>query len=219
MEKKKNSRANTENLRLPIVLASLLFVGGLVLASFSYSTNMELDNKFVSKENAVDIVFIQKEKEVKPPVEQPEQTVIQPPAQIIIIDSNKTVLPPIVVAPPPPPLPPGPPVVVVVPPVVKFPDVDARFPGGPAAMQKWIGENLEYPASSIRMIEQGKVYITFVVEVDGSITNIKVVREIADALDKEAKRVTRQMPNWEPGEVKGKRVRTQCRIPYIFVLN
>ena len=103
--------------------------------------------------------------------------------------------------------------------IIEFPDVEATFPGGPAAMQQWIAKNVQYPQTSIEMGEQGKVYVSFVVEPDGSITGVKVERGVSDDLDREAKRLVRSMPNWKPGESAGKKARTRCRLPINFTLN
>jgi protein TonB len=103
--------------------------------------------------------------------------------------------------------------------VIEFPDVEATFPGGAAELQKFIKENVQYPQTSIEMNEQGRVYLSFVVEPDGSISNIAVERGVSADLDREAKRVVRQMPKWVPGEAKGKKARTRCRLPINFTLN
>ena len=76
-----------------------------------------------------------------------------------------------------------------------------------------------YPQSSIEMNEQGRVYLSFVVEADGSLSNIEIERGVSQDLDKEAKRLIRKMPNWEAGEAKGKKARTRCRLPINFTLN
>ena len=86
-------------------------------------------------------------------------------------------------------------------------------------MQKWIAENVQYPQTAIEMNEQGKVYLSFVVEPDGSISNIAIERGVSGDLDKEAKRLVRKMPKWSPGEAKGKKARTRCRLPINFTLN
>ena len=69
------------------------------------------------------------------------------------------------------------------------------------------------------MNEQGRVYLSFVVEADGSISNIDIERGVSSDLDKEAKRLIRKMPSWDAGEAKGKKARTRCRLPINFTLN
>ena len=86
-------------------------------------------------------------------------------------------------------------------------------------MMKWINDNVKYPQTSIEMNEQGRVFLSFVVEKDGSITNVKVERGISIDLDREAKRVVRKMPKWIPGESSGRAVRARCRLPINFQLH
>ena len=85
-------------------------------------------------------------------------------------------------------------------------------------MMKYIQQNIQYPPTSIEMNEQGKVYLSFVVESDGSISNISIERGVSIDIDKEAKRIVRNMPKWSPGESKGKKCRTRCRLPINFQL-
>lgn len=121
-----------------------------------------------------------------------------------------------------PPSPPPPPPLVEDEPrrieqkVIDFPDVEASFPGGAAAMKKWLEDNLNYPEESITLNEQGRVYVSFVVEIDGNISNVKVERGVSKALDAEAKRLIRSMPKWTAGEIRGMKVRTRCRLPVVF---
>ena len=102
--------------------------------------------------------------------------------------------------------------------IVEFVDTEAKFPGGAAAMMKWINENVNYPQTSIEMNEQGRVYLSFVVEKDGSITNVKVERGVSWELDSEAVRMISLMPRWTPGESSGRSVRARCRLPINFQL-
>jgi TonB family protein len=102
--------------------------------------------------------------------------------------------------------------------ILDFPDLEAEFPGGSSAMQTWISNNVHYPETSIEKDEQGKVYLSFVVEPNGEITNIIVERGVSQDLDREAKRVVRSMPRWNPGVASGSKVRTRCRLPITFTL-
>jgi len=220
METKKTEKANIEKQRGPITAIGMLFIGSLVLASFSFTAEIEKDSRVKSAVNSSEIQFI--EETVKPEQTEPiieQQDIILPPDENIHIDSNTQNIPDpriIIIAPD---IKVGDPVVVIDPPIIDFPDVEASFPGGAAALQKWIGENIQYPQTSIEMNEQGKVYLSFVVETDGSISNIAIERGVSSDLDKEAKRVVRKMPNWEAGEAKGKKARTRCRLPINFTLN
>jgi protein TonB len=102
--------------------------------------------------------------------------------------------------------------------ILEFVEEDATFNGGPAAMQQWIAKNTVYPQSAIELGEQGKVYVSFVVEPDGTISNVQVERGISEDLDREAKRVVRAMPRWKPGKNNGRAVRARCRLPIAFNL-
>jgi TonB family protein len=104
-------------------------------------------------------------------------------------------------------------------PVVGFPDVEAEFTGGESAMQKWMQRNLVYPEMSMEMGEQGKVYLRFIVEKDGTISNVEVIKGVSRDLDNEAKRVIRAMPEWKPGRSKGMTVRSSFTMPINFELN
>ena len=221
MEAKKTHKANIEKSRGPITAIGLLFIGSLVLASFSFTNGVERDLRTKSAENSAEIQYLEEtvKPEAEPPsIEQPE--VVLPPDENIIIDSNTQEIPItriIVVTPPD--LTNQNTNVTIEQPIIDFPDVEASFLGGAAAMQRWIAENVNYPQSSIEMNEQGRVYLSFVVEADGSLSNIAIERGVSQDLDKEAKRLIRKMPNWEAGEAKGKKARTRCRLPINFTLN
>ncbi len=98
-------------------------------------------------------------------------------------------------------------------------DVEAEFIGGTIQMIKYIQASVHYPQESIHLKEQGKVYVSFVVEKDGSITHVEVERGVSPALDREAKRVVREFPNWKPGEIGMQKVRTRVRLPISFILD
>lgn len=122
-------------------------------------------------------------------------------------------------APPPPPIKSEKPIKSAAAPIIEFPDVSAGFPGGSSVMMKWINDNLVYPQISIENNHQGRVFVSFVIEKDGSITNVKVERGISVDLDKEAQRIVRKMPKWIPGESAGIVVRSRIRLPINFTLN
>lgn len=96
---------------------------------------------------------------------------------------------------------------------------DAVFPGGQANMFYFIMNYLNYPEESIEFGEQGKVYLSFIVEPDGIISNIKVLRGVSKLIDQEAKRIIKAMPRWIPGVCNGRRVRTKMNIPLNFALS
>ena len=92
-----------------------------------------------------------------------------------------------------------------------------EFPAG--NVQVWIGKNVRYPALAQENGIQGKVYIQFVIEKDGSITDVKVLRGVDASLDKEAARVISSMPKWKPGKQRGKAVRVSYTLPINFQLS
>ena len=94
-----------------------------------------------------------------------------------------------------------------------------EFPGGEAARQKFLEDNLRYPQMAREAGIQGTVFITFVVERDGSVTDVRVIRGIGGGCDEEAVRVVRMMPRWEPGRQRGQPVRVQFNMPIRFRLN
>ena len=93
-----------------------------------------------------------------------------------------------------------------------------EFNGGEAAMYKWLGDNIVYPSAAAEEGVSGRVVVEFVVGKDGSITNVRVVRPRHPALDKEAVRVVKAMPNWIPGRNNGQPVKVTYTLPVTFKL-
>ena len=96
---------------------------------------------------------------------------------------------------------------------------EAVFPGGEAAMYKWIHDHLNYPAIARDQEIQGKVMVQFIVNKDGSIEGIKILRTPDASLSKEAERVIKLMPKWTAARQNNKPVRSYFRIPIVFRLN
>ena len=86
-------------------------------------------------------------------------------------------------------------------------------------MIEYINDNLEYPSDAQSLGIQGKMYLSFVVEKDGQISNARVLRGVDEELDKEALRVVKEMPKWNPGKEKGKAVKVQYNLPVAFKLD
>ena len=93
------------------------------------------------------------------------------------------------------------------------------FPGGDAALMKYLSENVKYPALAIKAQEQGRVVVSFTVEKDGAISDVKVARSVTPSLDAEAVRVVKAMPKWTPGKQGGQLVRVRYNVPVSFKLN
>ena len=97
-------------------------------------------------------------------------------------------------------------------------EVDPEFPGGMEALIKYLSENIKYPEQAKKDKIQGKVYISFVVEKDGSVADAKVLRGIGGGCDEEALRVVNAMPKWTPGKQRNTPVRVQFNLPVVFKL-
>ena len=92
------------------------------------------------------------------------------------------------------------------------------FPGGPSALMQYLSSNIKYPVVAEENGVQGRVVCTFVVERDGSITDVRVIRSVDPSLDKEAVRVVKSMPKWIPGKQNGSAVRVKYTVPVTFRL-
>ena len=93
-----------------------------------------------------------------------------------------------------------------------------EFPGGMPAMIEFLQTNLKYPEDAIKQKVEGKVMVMFVVETDGSISNVRVARKVFPSLDAEALRVAKTMPKWKPGREKGRLVRVNYTLPVVFTV-
>lgn len=94
----------------------------------------------------------------------------------------------------------------------------AEFPGGQGALKKWLGQNIRYPEAAQQNDIQGRVIVKFVVEKDGSIGQVTVVKGVDKDLDREAIRVVKKMPKWQPGKNNGVAVRSYFNLPVTFKL-
>lgn len=222
MESKKNPELDNERVKIPLVFLGFFIVGSMISLAFTYETpsqlsGLERDDRGKS-EIPIELVVVE-----QPEIEEPVVQVITPPIQtpppteIIVekpnVDKDEILVvdvDPIIVEPDPEP--------VVEAPIPDFVDFEAEFPGGIPAMFTYIGDNTVYPEEAIQVGDQGKVYVQFVVETDGSITQVKIARGVTAELDREAKRVVRSMPKWKPAVLRGEKVRSYMRVPINFVL-
>ena len=92
------------------------------------------------------------------------------------------------------------------------------FPGGPSALMEYLGTHVKYPVVAQENGVQGRVVVSFIVERDGSITDVRVVRSVDPSLDREAQRVVSSMPRWTPGKQNGSAVRVKYNVPVSFRL-
>jgi len=98
-------------------------------------------------------------------------------------------------------------------------DKEPEFPGGQAAFNKFVADNLKYPTIARENGVEGTVVLNFVVEEDGRITNIEIRRDIGNGCGTEAMRLVRAMPKWVPGQHNGRPVRVMYTLPVLFKLN
>ena len=92
------------------------------------------------------------------------------------------------------------------------------FPGGMPALMQWLSQNIKYPVIAAENGVQGRVIVQFVVEKDGSVTDVHVAKSVDPSLDKEATRVVKAMPKWNPGKQNGSAVRVKYTVPVMFKL-
>ena len=93
-----------------------------------------------------------------------------------------------------------------------------QYIGGDKARIEFLKENIKYPLEALNKKIQGSVYVTFVINEDGSLSNIKILKGIGGGCDEEVLRVVKLMPNWKPGKQKGKPVMVQFNMPVKFTL-
>ncbi|MCH2235787.1 MAG: energy transducer TonB [Crocinitomicaceae bacterium] len=223
MESKKSAEADLERKRAGFFALGLVIASSTIWLSLSFRSaedNTEEKKIVFEASDREDILEIEEMQEEPPPPEEPE--IVPPPPQavedIIEVEDDVEVDTDLGLDIEIEEIPDDTPVEIEEEPIVDFAEVDPMFPGGEAEMNKFIQENVEYPQMSIEMGEQGIVYVEFVVNKNGSIEQVKVVRGVSDALDAEAKRVVKTMPRWTPGEQAGKPVRVRFTIPIHFRL-
>ena len=138
--------------------------------------------------------------------------------ELVVVGYVASPPPPPAASPSPPPPPPPPPPVenedVVFMVVEKMP----VFPGGDAELFAYLSTNIRYPAEARETKSEGRVICSFVIEKDGSINEVEVVKSVSPSLDEEAVRVISAMPNWTPGEQRGQQVRVKYTLPINFKL-
>ena len=232
---KKNSRFDLERKRTALFHIGLMTVGSLTLAAFTYRTPVQLElEKAQITSQLIDVVTMemepekQKEKDT-PIIKQQKDEVVDlltqkdaPPSDDIkkIDNTGKKIESGIsgeMGIPKGPDL--GGTVIENDNTLEEWPEIPAKYIGGYIAMQNFINNKVRYPEEDRRLGIEGKVYLSFVIEKDGSISNINVERGVSTGIDREAKRVVNLFPKWKPGENKrGKKVRTRVRLPMNFEL-
>ncbi len=103
--------------------------------------------------------------------------------------------------------------------VYDMPEQMPEYPGGADALDDFLKANIKYPADAKAAKATGKVYVQFIVEKDGTVSEAKIRRGAHKSLDAEALRIVELMPNWKPGSMRGKKVRVRYTLPITFSLS
>ena len=98
-------------------------------------------------------------------------------------------------------------------------DVKPEYPGGQQALLKYLAENTKYPEEAKENKIEGRVFVKFVIDHNGSVTNVGIAKKVDDLLDKEALRVVNSLPDWEPGKKDGQTVPVSYIVPLNFQLD
>jgi protein TonB len=227
MELKKTQKADLENKKQLYFMIGLVLALGLVLVGFEWTSKAtKADSLGTVGAVAIEeeIIPITREQEVKPPPPPPPKVIevlniVDDDIKIddeLMIDTeadDKTL--------------------IDVAPVISAPKEEEEestaevffivedmpeFPGGEAALRAYIANSIKYPVIAQENGIQGKVYVTFVVGKDGSVSNATIARGVDPSLDKEAIRVVNALPKWKPGKQRGKPVNVSYTVPINFVL-
>lgn len=227
MELKKSPKADLESKKNVFFMVGLVVALGITLLAFEWTTKPSKADSLGSM-NALDveeeIIPITREQEIKPPPPPPPPKVVE---ILNIVDDDvdiedelhidteaddKTL---ITVAP-----------VISTKPEEEEEEAQVffivedmpEFPGGEMALRTYIANAIKYPVIAQENGIQGKVYVTFVVGKDGSVSNASIARGVDPSLDKEALRVVNTLPKWKPGKQRGKPVNVSYTVPINFVL-
>ena len=222
MEQKKSNSVNLERKRGAFFFMGLVMTTAVVGMAFEYENFVKDEYVEVVQGDDLEVEMVFELPEEEEIIEE-KKTVIPPPIiddPIIIDDQDQDEEPdftfidddfdPDMFEDPEPP--------IVEEPILDFAPVEPEFIGGETAMRAWIADNIEYPPLAAEMGQEGKVYVQFVVNKNGTIEQVKIRQGVSDALDAEAKRVVKKMPKWKPGENAGKPVRVRFTLPIHFRL-
>lgn len=227
MEVKKSPKADLENKRNVFLLMGLVIALGVILAAFEYKTSpkkAESLGQVEMQEIEEEIIPITREQQVQPPPPPPPAVVevlnivddeVEIEDELQIEDTEVTED-----------------MIIDVAPVVqtaKEEEADEaevffivedmpEFPGGELALRQFIANSIKYPVIAQENGIQGRVYVQFVVDADGSVSEPRIARGVDPSLDKEALRVVSMLPKWKPGMQRGKPVRVSYTVPINFQL-
>lgn len=233
MEIKKAPHADLErgkglNLLLGLVVALSVLFTALEWRSLAQVEHSARDTSQEVLENTLQVEDLKQEEEPEPEqVEQPQQElVVELPENFNVVDNNVEVAQTSFISDPndnrtptPPPAPVAPePVQEEADEIFHVVEQAPEFPGGQSELMKYLSSSIRYPEIAVENGIQGRVIVQFVVEKDGSATQVEVARGVDPSLDKEAIRVVKEMPKWKPGQQRGKPVRTKFTLPVQFRL-
>lgn len=222
MEVKKSPKADLERKKTLFRQIGLIAALAVVFLAFEYKSydarTINLEQRIV--EDIPEEIIPITEQNVKPPPPPPPQQVtvleiVEDDVEVEDVEINVEVDQNVAIE-------------VYIPPVIEEEIVEEEiftvvesmpeFPGGAGKMMEFIAKNIKYPPMARESGIQGRVFINFVVEPNGSVTNVKVLRGIGGGCDEEAIRVVEAMPKWTPGRQRGKAVRVSFNLPVRFTL-
>ena len=223
MELKKSPKADLENKKTLFRQVGLIAALAVVFLAFEYKSydarTINLEQRIV--EDIPEEIIPITEQNVKPPPPPPPQQVtvleiVEDDVEVEDVEINVEVDQNVAIE-------------VYIPPVREEEEVVEQeiftvvesmpeFPGGAGKMMEFIARNIKYPPMARESGIQGRVFVNFVVEPDGSVSNVRVLRGIGGGCDEEAIRVVEAMPKWTPGRQRGKAVRVSFNLPVRFTL-
>ncbi len=229
MELKKTDKANLENKKALFIQLGLIIALSVVIFAFEYKTYDSSESTMVQREaiQEVEEVVMATQEEAPPPP--PEDVPQAETTEFEIVDDNKTIerefnissfqqtsnvsasVSKVEIKVEEEEVQEEKTIFTVV-------EQEATFPGGNEKLGEYLAKSIKYPQQAKETGTRGKVMLTFVVERDGSITDIKVLRDIGSGCGEEAKRVVKEMPKWQPAKQRGKAVRQQFVLPVSFNL-
>lgn len=221
MQVKKNPAKDAEKHKAPLLFIGLIFACSAVLVAFEWRTPYREDTVYATdlpfETIPVEIVPVSVIKAPPPPPPPP----VQKQYFKIVAEPD----PVNVAAAPPEPTEPTPPVIQYIPPpteviyepkIVLNASVMPRFDGGEAALYGYLAETVQYPRRALDAGIEGTVYLTFVVDTAGNVTDVEVLRGIGGGCDEAAVRAIKNMPRWIPGKNNGAPVNVQFNLPVGF---
>ncbi|VAW29124.1 putative TonB-dependent receptor, partial [hydrothermal vent metagenome] len=216
MELKKSPKADLENKRNIFLMLGLVISLGIILVAFEWTTKPSQTSSLgsvQSQEIDEEIIPITRQEEIKPPPPPPPPKVIE---VLNIVDDDVDIEDELEIEDSEA----DDETIIDLPPVVLAEEEEEdetqvffivedmpEFPGGDLALRRFIANSIKYPVIAQENGIEGKVYVTFVVDKDGSVSNAKILRGVDPSINKEALRVVSHLPRWKPGKQRGKPVR------------